>query len=244
MKRFLVVYSIFALLIGISLYFVTIVVVTSNRNQAVYDEITSSSAENNDFDDFIKYQSIGYKKISQIETDDYYLHIYHIISQSDERVFQQLVWILRPINDVTHAESINDENDQTRIILYDTSDMSVIYESNTDAAYKDFAMSSGIANYGFIVFAPELDETMSIGYEIFDYEGLTIIESNVIFEHHTYDPNDLGQFSPSFTSQEKDDLLNVGAYFPQALVQNYTVYILVVLILGFLIFQLKKKDWN
>lgn len=244
MKRFLIVYSIFSLLIGIALYFVTIVVVTSNRNQAVYDEITSSSAENNDFTDFIKYQSIAYRKISQTEIGDYSLHNYHIISQQDDLIYHQLVWIIRPINEVDYATSIHDDLDQTKIILFDKNDMSVIYESHTDELYKDYAMSSGIEKYGFIVFAPSLSDSMTIGYEIYDYDGDMIVSDEVIFEHQNYDPNNLGLFSPSFTSQEKDDLLNVGAYFPQALVQNYTVYVLVVLVLGFLIFQLKKKDWD
>jgi hypothetical protein len=243
MKRFLIIYTIVSLVIGIALYFVTIVVVTSNRNQTVYDEIALQSTEDNDFTDFIKYQSIAYQKLSQSTVGSYNLHLYHIISKSEEEVFNQIVWILLPFEDVKHATSVKDDNDQTNITLYNKANMDVIYESSTDPSYKNFAISSGIDTYGFFIFAPEMRNSMTIGYEIVDYDGQIIVEDDVVFTFQAYNPENLGSFNISFTSQEKEDLLNIGGYFPQALVQNYTVYVLVVIVVGFLVFQFKKKDW-
>ncbi|MDX9691000.1 MAG: hypothetical protein RBT45_00995 [Acholeplasmataceae bacterium] len=243
MKKFLIIYSIIALVIAIALYFVTLVVVTMNRNQDVFDNLSNTASETEVFDDFIKYQSIAHKKIDQFETDNYHIQLFHIISESKDETFDQIVWIIYPKNDVDYATSVSDEDDQTRMILVNNDTEEVFYESNSDPEYKDFAFSYGIEKYGFYFHAPVITQSVDLTFTLYNYHLDVIYEDQVLITIEAYDPENLGDFLPSFTDQEKEELLNIGGFFPQALVQNYTVYVLFVLITGFLVVQIKKKKW-
>jgi len=245
MKRFLIIYSIVTLVIAILLYFVTIVNVTNIRYESVKDNLSKEAASSQQFDDFLKFHTLAYQKIVEIETDSYLIHIYHLLSESESQSFNQVAWFVIPlVEDIDFAKTMSDPNDHTSITISNLDTMSVIYESLNDPEYRPIAISYGIEKYGFYFLAPKLSTTMLLRYDLFDYNHDLIHTSQFNFTVQTYDPENLGDFNRSFTNQEKEDLLNIGAYFPQALIQNYTVYMLVVLVMGYLIFQLRKKKWT
>jgi len=244
MKRFLIIYSIVTIIIAILLYFVTIVSVTNVRYEHVKDNLSKEAASSQQFDEFLKFHTLAYKKIDHIETEDYLIQIFHLLSESNSQYFNQVAWFVIPIvEDIDFAKTISDPDDHTSITLSNLDTMSVIYESLEDPDYRPMAVSYGIEKYGFYFLAPKLSTTMQLRYDLYDYNLDLIHTGQFDFTLQTYDIENLGDFNRSFTNQEKDDLLNIGAYFPQALIQNYTVYMLVVLVIGYLIFQLRKKKW-
>ena len=244
MKRFLIIYSIVTIVIAVLLYFVTLVNVTNVRYESIKDELSNEAAETQVFDDFLKFHTLAYKKLSEIETDDYLIQIFHLLSESSSQTFNQVAWFVLPLNEsIDFAKTMGDPDDHTSITISNLDTMTVIYESLEDPEYRPIAVSYGIEKYGFYFLAPKLSASMHLRYDLFDYHGDLIHSDSFEFIHETYQIEDLGDFIPSYTQQEKEDLLNIGAYFPQALIQNYTVYILVVLVTGYLIFQIRKKKW-
>lgn len=245
MKRFIIIYSIVTIIIAVMLYFVTLVNVTNERYEKVKSDLSIEAAETQNFDDFLKFHTLAFKKIDQVETDDYMIHIFHLISESSSQTFNQVSWFVIPKNDsIDYATSMTDPNDYTSITISNLDTQAVIYESLEDPDYRPIAISHGIDKYGFYFLAPKVSSSMSLRYDLFDYHGDLIYTDQFNFTLETYPIEAPGEFTNAYTSQEKIELLNTSAYLPQALVQNYTVYILVVLVMGYLIFLLKKKKWQ
>ena len=242
MKKFIIIYSIMTIVLAIVLYFVTLIVVRTNRYEQVKHDLSEQAGEQNEFDAFIKFFSLAYKQLDRIDLEDYSIHVYHLLSSEQDVTFNQLAIIVRANEDVDHAISLDDSDDQTALVIKNLNNASVYYESKEDIDYPS-GISYGIELYGFYFIAPKIFHSIELEYDLFDYHGELIHSSNMTYELSSYNPDELGSFNRSYTDQELDDLIKMSNHFPQALVQNFTVFGLSALIFGFLIIQVKKKKW-
>ena len=242
MKKFLIIYITMTIILALVLYFVTLVTVRTSRYEEVKHELSEQAGETNDFEAFVKFFSLAYREIDIIELDFYTIHVFHLLSREQGVTFNQLAIIVRANQEVDYASSLDDTNDQTSIVINNLDNTSVYYESKEDPNYP-MGISYGIELYDFYFFAPRISHSIHLEYELFDYDGDLIYSSTIDFMLETYDLDNLGDFQSSYTEQELEELIKMSSHFPQALVQNYTVFTLSALIFGFLIIQVKKKKW-
>jgi len=235
MKKFLIWYIIISILIAVAIYFMTL---TLSYNQRVYDvfyELAEASVEEQNFDQFVSIQSIAYEKLSTHTTDDYLIEVYLNIAQSESDYINQFAIFVLPIVDVTYATSVEDELDQTglRVINNETSD--TVYETYTEASYEGAAVSYGIDLMGFYFYAFDITEDLDLNIELYDYEGILITSFDEQVNYAAY-PDLSDDFEQGMSDEQLELLIDQDVYVYPKLIQNMTIFIVVDILLGSLIY--------
>jgi len=204
--------------------------------------LADDAKTSNDMDEFVRYQSVAYQKLDQIETTDYTFHIYQVIAQTNDTYINQFSVFVVPKSDVMHATTLDDTSDETGIVLTNTGNNEILYQTSTDDNYTTYAVSYGIEKIGFYYYAVPLTESYQLEMTLVDYQDQTILSQTVNFTYIAYDPNQLGSLTLGYTDDEVANLLNLGAYVQPVLFQNITIYLVIDIVVGALIhFLLKKK---
>ena len=242
MKRFMVFYIAFSIIFLVMIYFFTLIQETNKRTLDVFYELADEVVVFGDFEPFIKYQSIAYEKIEEVYTQYYGFHIYHVIAQLDDQYINQFSIFVIPIAEITHATKLEDELDLTGITIQNTLTDQLIYSTQTDDDYNDYAVSYGIEKIGFYYYAVELESSTSVEVILSDYEGHPIYTDTFDFTYVLYDPENIGNFTLGYSQAEIEDLMDLPSYVQPALIQNLTIFIIIDISMGGLLhFFLKKK---
>lgn len=234
-------YAVFSVILLAFIFLITLIQETNKRSLDLFYMLAEDARTTNNLDEFTKYQSVAYRKLDQIETTDYSFHIYQVIAQTNDQYANQFSIFVIPKGDVNHASELNDPSDQTGITLKNHVTDEVIYQTTQDTSYTDYAVSFGINKIGFYYYAITLDESYQMDMTLVDYNGSTILSTLVDFNYIAYDPNNLGDLSLGYTDEEVTDLLNLAAYVQPALFQNITIFLVIDVAVGALIYYFLKK---
>jgi len=242
MKKFMVFYIAFSIIFLVMIYFFTLVQETNKRTLDVFFELADEAVVSGDLDSFIQYQSIAFEQIDEVDTPNYTFHVYHVIAQLDDQYLNQFSVFVIPKTDVTHATKLEDPLDFTGITITNHVTDQVIYSTETDSDYDDYAISYGIEKMGLYFYAVELDASVSIDIVLEDYSGSSIFTKNYDFTFVAFNPELIGNFTLGYTQSEIEELMDLSNYTQPALIQNITIFIIVDILMGGLLnFFLKKK---
>ncbi|MBN2268187.1 MAG: hypothetical protein JXC35_02060 [Acholeplasmataceae bacterium] len=231
MKKFVIGYIFISLLFALALYFTTL---TLSYNERVYEIFQSFSEEaviNQNFDDFVGYQSIEYQKIDQIETERYLIFVYHIIGTEESGYTNQLGFFVLPKSDVKHATVIDDTLDQTKMSAMDVSSSQVIYYTTTEKSYEEIAVSYGIEKIGYYFYTFNITQNMTLSIQLYDYDGILIEEIEQAFEYQDY-PNVDSSFIKGISQEDIQVLVDQETYIYPKLIKNMTIFIVIDVLLG------------
>lgn len=245
MKKFLIIYFIISLLLGVGIYFVTLTLSYNERVYDVYYELADEAVNTLDFDDFISMQSISYKKVHREETDDYIIDVYHVIGKDDQTYINQFGLFIVPTTEVTYADNIEDLDDQTgiRVIqLNGDNPNETLYETYTEPSYEGTAVSYGLELMSFYFYAVNFDEDLELDIELYDYNGDMFANFNQDFVIQEYSESTppLG-FNPGMDPDYLEELIDQNTYVYPNLIRNMTIYIVIDIAFGTLLYFLIKR---
>lgn len=235
MKKFIIWYLIISILIAVAIYFMTL---TLSYNQRVYDvfyELAEESVEIEDFDRFVSMQSIAYSQLSRQETDDYIVDVYLTIAQAETEYRNQFALFVLPKTDVTYATSVEDENDQTGLRVINNGTSETVYETYTESSYEGAAVSYGLDLMGFYFYAFDITEDLDLEIELYDYDGVLIIEFDQLVQYETY-PDLSDGFNQGISDEDLEILIDQDTYVYPKLIQNMTIFIVADILLGSIIY--------
>lgn len=239
MKKFIIWYLIISILIAVAIYFMTL---TLSYNQRVYDvfyELAEESVEIEDFDRFVSMQSIAYNQLSRQETDDYIVDVYLTIAQAETEYRNQFALFVLPKTDVTYATSVEDENDQTGLRVINNETSETVYETYTESSYEGAAVSYGLDLMGFYFYAFDITEDLDLEIELYDYDGVLIIEFDQLVQYETY-PELSDGFNQGISDEDLEILIDQDTYVYPKLIQNMTIFIVADILLGSIIYFIIK----
>jgi hypothetical protein len=239
MKKFIIWYLIISILIAVAIYFMTL---TLSYNQRVYDvfyELAEESVEIEDFDRFVSMQSIAYNRLSRQETDDYIVDVYLTIAQAETEYRNQFALFVLPKTDVTYATSVEDENDQTGLRVINNETSETVYETYTESSYEGAAVSYGLDLMGFYFYAFDITEDLDLEIELYDYDGVLIIEFDQLVQYETY-PDLSDDFNQGISAEDLEILIDQDTYVYPKLIQNMTIFIVADILLGSIIYFIIK----
>ncbi|TVP85727.1 MAG: hypothetical protein EA375_03095 [Acholeplasmataceae bacterium] len=244
MKKFLIIYIIFSLVLLAFIYFFTLIQETNKRTLIVYYELAEEAYETGDLDTFLKYQSIAYQHLYTETNTDYAFHVYHVIAQLDDAYINQFSVFVMPKRAVNHASHVRDSADRTRMILTDVTLDAVIYTTDDDPEYAGYAVSYGIEVIGFYFYAMQLPESRLLRIELFDYDNHLIFDQTVDYVHIDYPEDDPGTLTMGYTRAELETLFDLATYMQPAMIQNITLFLIVDIFIGGVIYYIlkHKKD--
>lgn len=235
-------FAIFSFVLLVFIFLITIIQESNARQFAVFYEIADEAVDTNDFDEFVKYQSVAYRKLDQIESIDYTFHIYQVVAQKDAEYLNQFSIFVNPKREVSSANALNDLNDHTGIIITDQDTSEVIYQTAEDSSFTDYAVSFGIKKIGFYYYAIEIDDSYTLDITLKDYNAVNILSSTIEFDYISYNPDNPGTLlSLGYTSEEITALLDVGDYIRIALMENIAIFLVIDIGVGAIIYFILKK---
>lgn len=240
MKKFLITYAIFSVLIGVGIYFVTLTLAYNQRVYEVYYELADQAVETQDFDEFISMQSIAYKNISREETDDYIIDLYHVIGKDGDTYINQLGIFVLPTSDVDFALHVEDQDDQTGIRVIDLETSNTFYETYSDPAYQGAAVSYGLSLMSFYFYAISFEEDLNLEIELYDYHEDLFANFNTSVQTEQY-PDLTTGFNDGLSPERLEELIDQDEHVYPKLIQNLTIYILVDILIGAVIYFIIKK---
>lgn len=219
MKRWVIYYLIISLLFGAIIYLITLFQVSQEQTNAAFIELTNNLYETKDIHDFTRYSTRGYEKILREETSTYVIEVIQALGSNEGMDLHQLVIFIIPIDHTTipHAIDVNDTNDQSQLILVSDT---LNFNSKEDSALKAYALSVGIETLGFYYYALTIEEDISGMLYLYDYEGQSILESQLnvthLFEETT--------FIPGMTESEIEAFINIDAFLNEILITRLMIF--------------------
>ena len=241
MKKFYIFYSLFSLIFLSTIYFFTLVQSSQQRSLILFSELAEEAYETKDMTPFIKYQSVAYNHLDSSILGDYQMESYQVIAYDNGLYKNQFVIYVLPIHNVFYASEIDDENDQTGIILIDNDTREDILNTYTSEAYEGSALSYGINRLGFYYYVTFIEADTELDLSIYDYHGDLIFSKLIEFDYIDYSP-DSGQMELGYTRDELEELLDLNDFVRPTLIKNITIFLVIDIFLGGLIvFIVKKK---
>lgn len=241
MKKFLFIYIMFSIIFGALIYFYTLIDETNERTIDVFYELAEGALSDREVDRFIKYQSVAYRLIDSYEDESYDIYFYHVIAQLDDEYLNQFSAFVFPKKDVNHAIRRDDVHDSTGIVLTDRASEETIYRTDEDADFEEIAMSYGIARFGFYYYAIELEEDRELNVSLTDYADHVILDYDLDFDDLDYPDETPVDLEMGFSNNEIEELLDLSTYVQPVMIQNITIFLVIDIFLGGIIYQLLKK---
>lgn len=241
MKKNITYFILFSGAIFTMIYAYTLMQVTQERQLAVFQNIMENAPVEDDFEPFVKYQSIAYEIINIEKNTDYSIHMYQVVSQGSSGFSNQFVVFVIPHEEITIASSLEDPNDQTKMVLYDTVRDIELIDSSMHEDYMDRALSYGLERVGFYYYVFFLNAHHELNITLYDYEGNTIYETDMIYDYRVFDPTDDGWLM-AYTSDEISEMVNVNPYLRPVLTRRITLFLVADIFIGAaIIFFVKYK---
>lgn len=234
MKKIMIFYVFFSLIIGIFIYFFTVIEISNVRTNEAYIKIADEASESLLIDDFVRFSSEGFERIETFDNASYLIEVLHVKAFSGETEYHQLGIFVIPKENVKHATLIDDTNDQTT--AYITYDDEVIYDASLEDNLGNYAVSVGIEQIGFYFYAFEFDQDMTLNIVLKDYDGQVIVDEEVEISL-MYNAD---SFIDGYTDEELDAIINAQDVVQTTIVERLTIFILVDVIIGTIIYYVMK----
>lgn len=241
MRKVFVAYVIISIVALVFFYFFTVIQVANKRSHALFLEIGQEAKNTNDFDHFVKFQSVAFVKLDLIENDDYYFHFYQLVAKIQEEHINQFAVFVMPKGQIDYAKVITDLDDKTQIVITNKTMNQVVYDSSEDPVFEGLAISYPVNDLGFYYYAFALSKDMNISVELFDYYGVSILDEVVDFGFIEFEPTDLGVLSLGYTEDEIEVLLDLENHLKGALIRNVSLYIVGAVFIGAILHLIAKR---
>lgn len=224
-------------------YVITFIQQSTKRNNQLFNDIMREAVELSDFEVFAKYQSLYYKLVDRYETIDFSIFVYDIVSDKRDTLQREWFVMVLPKNQVKHATQLKDEQDQTQAIFTNVTTGANILNTKTHAYYKAYAMSYGIEVYGFYYYAIEINKTLSLRIELFDYDRQEIlIDEKLMMEMDRILVNPPEGYTLGFSSEEIKELLDLNRYLRVPMIISMSLFFIVDITTGYFMYKwLNKK---
>ncbi len=241
MKKFVTIYIVISFLIGFGIFYVTKTLMNNQRVYDVYYELAEKAVETKNFDEFISMQSVAYKKLYTQTTDDYLLEGYLVIGRSGKKNINQLGIFVVPTKDVKHAEQIDDQYDKTGLRVINNLTSETFYETYTDDNYKDASISYGLTLMDFYFYAINIEKTIDLKIELYDYEEKLISTYNQMITYQNYPDLEDG-FTDGMDPKDLELMIDFDTFVTPKIIKNMTLFIVIDIAIGTgLYFIIKKK---
>lgn len=240
MKKFIIIYFLFSLTVGVGIYFMTLSLSYNARVNDVFYELADKAVLDQDFDEFISIQSLAYLRISRNTTEYYIIDTYQVIGQDKKNNMNQIGIIVLPIKDVKYAEDVKDENDQTGLRVIDKNLNTTFYETYVDDKVKDVAISYGLNLIDFYFYTLTLEIDMSLGFELYDYDEQLILSFDEDFIYQNYLEKD-DSFLEGMDQNKLSILVDQETYVYPKLIKNMTIFIVIDIFIGSIIYFLIRR---
>ncbi len=229
MKKFVIIYTIISVLLLVVVTLVASYNHYYSRVIDVYQDVSSEASDTGNFDTLVGIQTQGYQKVIDQVNGDYQFIAYIAIGSNEGIEINQLSIFIRPITDVSYAQTIDDTNDQSDVIF--TNDQNaLIYSLKSDEAYADEAVSYGIHTIGFYYAVFELGNTQTIQIEVLDYDGLSILDTS--YQYNEVLTLESPNVSPAVSDEVFADLVDFNTYVRPEILKTVLIFITVDIALG------------
>jgi hypothetical protein len=235
MKRFIIFYSFFVVLMGGFIYALTLLEVTTTQTNLLYQQLTEGVKEG-DIEPFLMMQSTYYDIVLEESLDNYDLYFVEVPIVESTSSWIQLGIFVVPKKQVLVASDINDLNDQTSMIAFYEG---VIYNSLEDKALNDIAISYGVTEIGFYFYVLDIHTTTEVVLSLFDYEGISFYEGEIAIDMNHV--NDLNHYLKGYSTEEIEELANITNVLQSTLIQRLTWYVAISIIVGSMVYFIKRR---
>ena len=244
MRKFIIIFGSISTLLIALVYITTLIQQSTKRNNQLFNEIMREVVETRDFEDFTKYQSLYYKSIDHYETSMYSISIYDVVSDKQDALMREWFIMVLPKDGAKYASTIKDVDDKTQAIITDVSTGQSLLNTKTDLNYEGYAMSYGISIYGFYYYALEINQSLSMRIELYDYDGEEIIaDEKMIVEMDRILVNPPEGYLLGYTSEEINVMLDLDKYVLIPLIINMSIFLVIDISAGYFIYRgLKKRN--
>lgn len=223
-------------------YITTLIQQSTRRNNQLFNEIMGEVVETRDFEIFVKYQSLYYKTIDQYETADFSIYMYDVISDKQDALIREWFIMVLPKEGSTYATALKEENDKTQAIITNVNTGTSLLNTKTDANYKGYAMSYGVSINGFYYYALEINQSLSMRFELYDYDGNEIITvEKMMVEMDRILVNPPEGYMLGYTSEEINVMLDLDKYVLVPLIINMSIFLVIDISAGYFIYRWYKK---
>ena len=241
MKKFIIIYSVVSVILLSIITLLSIQLHTQSRTIEVFGEIADQAHETSDFDQFVAYQSLGYRLEVSVDLTDAEIFVYQVIGEQDGERMNQLVVIINDKGTFEHATDINDTNDLSNIRITDEDTWTVIDSLWTSPSYSGEALTYGIDVYGFFYGAFVMTESREISINIDGYQGALFHMFSLDFE--LADQIGLTDVEPGLTESEINLLIDRDTHIRPEVTKDITYYLIVDVVIGAVVgFFLKRKN--
>lgn len=235
MKRTMIYYAFFMIVVGVFIYFFTVIEISNLKTNEAYMEIADEVSESFDVTDFVKFSSQGFETLETYDTNTYKIEVLHVQAFRLEEEVHQLGIFVIPKVDITHATVIDDPNDLTQALI--TSGDEVIYDSSLEDTLGNYAVSVGVEQIGFYFYAFEFEQPMNIDVLLKDFDGNIILNTSVDVPI-TYQED---AFIEGFSEDELNEIINSQTVVETTIVERLTIFILVAVVVGTIIYYIMKS---
>lgn len=243
MKKALIYYGFFSVVLIIMIYFFTLIQISRSRNIDVFLALQEEAVETFNYDDFIAYQSIAFQRVYLEENDQFHVMAYQVIAQDASGYRNQFMWILTEKEGMEHADSLDDENDLTDLKLTVSGTTQVLFDSSIMEIYQSKPISYGIERDGYYYYVFFLETSNEIDIEHKGYDGQIIYQDTIDFVYEPFETS--SSYTPGMTTEEKDELIDLETYLRPAMTRNITTFLIVDILCGgalYIFFNLRKKQ--
>ncbi|HCZ24194.1 MAG TPA: hypothetical protein DHV05_05005 [Acholeplasmataceae bacterium] len=239
MKKFLIWYIVFSVILFFALYALTLYQTVQRRSLEYFGELVDEVVETRNADGFMRYQTTSYQLNDSFQTIDYDVLVYQGLTEGIDGDIHHMVVFLIPRHDtIPYAESLDDPDDQMALTFNEGETM--IYQSDEDERYEGRALSYGFNVIGLVYYDVLLDQTYDGTLTLYDYEGTLILAEDVMLEVEAFDLATSG-FDLGMTQAEKDDVLDINAYVRDELLTNISLFLVVDILVGGIIYFVIKR---
>lgn len=237
MKQFMIGYIILSAIILVMIYFTTIIITTNTEATKLKTDLLTEGATLKDMESFVKYSSLAYKRLDQIDANPYTIDIYQTIAKNNDVYLNQLT-IFVIAEGVNYASSIHDENDQTSLTI--SKNDGYLYQSNMDENYQDYALSYGIGKAGVYYYTIEIQDFLMQDLMFYDYHGDLITTLELSYENQDYTEENPLDFLPRYTTDVINEMLELTPKIRTEMLKNYALFLAVDLLIGAFLYLFMK----
>ncbi len=241
MKKFLIIYGIASVALLSIVILLSLQLHIQSRTIAVFGEIANRAHETENFDQFIAYQSLGYRLEASVDLVDADIFVYQAIGEQDETRMNQLVVIVNDKGTFQHATNINDTYDSSNIRIVDELTEMTIDSLSTNSLYDGEALTYGMHVYGFFYGAFVMTEDRQISISIDDYQGNLF--HTLSLDYHLADQVALTDVTAGLTDIEISELVDRDTNIKPAVTKDITYFLIADIVIGgCVVFFIKRKN--
>lgn len=239
MKKFLIWYIVFSVIMFVALYALTLYQTAQRRSLEYFGELVDDVVGMRNADGFMRYQTKAYQLNESFQTIDYDVLVYQGLTEGiDGDIHHMVVFLIPRHENIPFADSLDDADDQMSLTFKEGE--TTIYQSEEDDRYEGRALSYGFNVIGLVYYDVLLDQTYDGTLTLNDYEGSLILVEDVTLEVETFDLATSG-FDLGMTQSEKDDVLDINAYVKDELLTNISLFLVVDILVGGIIYFVIKR---